>query len=424
MRCMPRDPGAMMRAYALSLSFAVTGATCASVAAPNRTPDDPPVVAAGAIMAFTNVHVVSMTTAAVRGGQTVVVRDGRVADIGDTPNVRIPTDAVVIDGAGRYLMPSLIDMHVHLRRPDLSAYLRAGIGGVRNMWGHPGITTLMRGVADGTIVGPSIHSVSPGVDGTPPQWPYTRQVLDPADADTTVAALVAEGWMAIKVYQRLSLEVYLAVADAARRRGLPLEGHVPTAVPVRRAIEAGQRSIEHLTGYDVELSARHRTGTWGWIDADVSRFEELARITADGGTWNCPTLAIYVKLAEQNATGERAAIIENRRRFVRELARAHAPLLVGTDAGIDVVVPGVSLHDELAEFVASGLTPYEALRGATVDAGRFLGVPLLGTVTVGAPADLLLLSHNPLTDIGSVKRFTGLVLRGAWYSREALQALP
>jgi len=290
------------------------------------------------------------------------------------------------------------------------------------MWGHSGIPPLMRDVRDGVVLGPQIFSLSPGIDGTPPQWPETQLLTDPAGADTLVQRLVGDGWHALKVYQSLALPVYDAIMAAARARGVPAMGHVPTAVTIQHALASGQRSIEHFTGYDRALSRQGRIGTWGWTDVDATQFRSLAQATAQAGTWNCPTLAIYRALSQQHPASERSAIIENRRRFVHELSHQGAALLVGTDAGIDVVSPGTSIHDELAEFVAAGLTPYEALRGATSEAGRFLGVEGLGTVALGAPAYLVLLDRNPLADIANARRVSGIVLRGEWFSVGALRA--
>ncbi len=130
--------------------------------------------------------------------------------------------------------------------------------------------------------------------------------------------------------------------------------------------------------------------------------------------WNCPTLAIFDELAKQHTAAERAAIVRNRGLFVRELSRAGARILLGTDAGIDVVAPGESVHDELREMVAAGLTPFDALRAGTTSAAEFLGRPDLGRVAVGARADLLLLEGNPLADVANAHRMDGVVLRGAW----------
>lgn len=363
-------------------------------------------------LAVVDVNVVPMDRPLVLRHQTVIVRGGRIAWLGPAAAARVPAGARVVQGNGRYLMPGLIDMHVHLRRADLPLYLAAGITTVRNMWGHEEVQQLQRDVATGVMRGPTIFSASPGLDGTPPQWPGTVQVLDSAAAGDAVRAQVAAGWSWIKVYTQLTPPAYHAIMAAARAAGIPVVGHVPLRVDIHDALASGQRSIEHLTGYDRAVSRTGRGGTWGWTDADTSRYPGLVAATVAAGTWNCPTLAIFVKLAEQHPAGERPGIIERRRQFVRALSRAGAHLLAGTDAGIGIVAPGASLHDELAELVAAGLTPYQALRAATVDAAAFLGRPELGRIGAGAAADLLLVAGNPLEDIGQAAKIEGMVLHG------------
>ena len=385
-------------------------------------PEDPGVIQAPATIALTGVHVLPMTTAQRLENQTVIIADGRIISIEPAGVNPLPAGATVIDGRGRFLMPALIDMHVHLRRGELASYFRAGVTTVRNMWGHADVAVMKRGIADGTIIGPTVYSTSNGFDGTPPQWPYTKILLDAREADGAVQSAVNEGWIAVKVYQRLSLEVYDSIALSARRRGMDFMGHVPTAVPILHALDMGQRSIEHLSGYDFAVSRRPNGGTFGWTDADETRFPELVRRTVQAGTWNCPTLAIYVHLAQQHSPNERAVIVASRRKFVAELARQGARLLVGTDTGIDVVTP-FAIHEELSEFVAAGLTPYQALRGATIDAAEFLRVPGLGTVTAGALAELLLLDGDPLANVANANRISGLIAHGTWYPARALQSL-
>ena len=173
-------------------------------------------------------------------------------------------------------------------------------------------------------------------------------------------------------------------------------------------------SIEHLTGYDRAVSRNGRIGTGGWTDADGSKFPALAAATRAAGVWNCPTLAIFVRLAAQHSETDRSRIIESRRRFVEALARAGAPLVAGTDAGIGQTAPGESLVDELRELESSGLTRYQALRAATVDAAQLLGLSDAGRIAAGSRADLTLLEANPLDDLRAVSRVSGVVLRGQW----------
>ena len=402
----------------------ILAASCGEGNGPAEPQQPGEVIRAPATIAFTNVTVLPMTSEQALENQTVVIRAGRIESIGSAGSATVPADAAIVEGRGRVLMPALIDMHVHLKRADLSAYLRAGIATVRNMWGHDGIATMKRDIAAGTLDGPSIYSTSNGFDGTPPQWPVTRIVMDAREADQAVAEAVEQGWIAVKVYQQLPSESYDSIAASARRRGIPIMGHVPTRVSLQRALDAGQKSIEHLGGYDREVTRRGGLGSYAWVDVDASRFTALAQKTVQAGTWNCPTLAIFSALAQQHSPNERQAIVRNRRAFLAELVRQGAHVLVGTDAGIDVVSPGTSIYDELNEFVASGLTPYKALRAATVDAAEFLGIPGLGTLTVGAPADLLLLDRNPLADINNVRTIAGSVVRGSWFNKAALNALP
>jgi len=130
---------------------------------------------------------------------------------------------------------------------------------------------------------------------------------------------------------------------------------------------------------------------------------------------------VVAALAGRNAPAESAAVVANRRRFVKALRDAGAPLLAGTDAGIDVVPPGTSLVVELAELVAAGLSPAEALRAATVNPARFLGVSTeLGTVEVGKRADLVLVRGDPLADITRLRAPIGVMLRGRWLPVGAL----
>ncbi|HUQ81884.1 MAG TPA: amidohydrolase family protein [Gemmatimonadaceae bacterium] len=374
---------------------------------------DPAAIPASTPVALVGVRVIPMTSNTVLDAQTVVIRDGVIAAIGPRGSVQVPNDAVVIAGNGRYVMPALVDMHVHLNIADLDAYVDAGIGTVRNMWGHSGIATMQRDIAAGTRRGPTIVSASPGVDGSPPQWPGTLLVTSAADARAIVRAQRDAGWPYLKVYTRLSRESFDSVMVAARSVGIPALGHVPLDVDITHAIEMGMRSIEHLTGYDRAVSRSARSGTWAWIDADVSRFAALTELSAQSGVWNCPTLAIYAELAKQHTAAERETIIRNRRLFVRELVRAGAKILLGTDAGIDVVAPGVSVHAELRELVAAGLTPFDALRAGTTSAAEFLGLDV-GRVVVGARADLLVLRANPLADVANARRVDGMILRGAW----------
>ena len=361
----------------------------------------PPPGALGApLSAFVDVQVISMTTDAIDRGWTVVVRDGRIDDAGPSTDIEVPSGAVIIRGENRYLMPGLVDAHVHLRTADAPEYVRYGVTTVRNMWGYPTLWNLMASIADGEIIGPTAYSYSSGLDAAPVYWPFTQLVETPAAGRAAVAEQLDAGWIGIKVYDDLSRSAYDAIVAAATARGMPVVGHVPRNVELGRALSAGQRSIEHLTGYARAL------GSTSWRDSiDPEWLRSLSERTAAAGTWNCPTLAIQARNAGH----------DNRGRVVRALHDAGAGLLAGSDAGIDRTLPGQGLRDELRLLVQAGLTPYEALRAATVDVAHFLERDgEFGVVAVGARADLLLLEANPLERIENVGSLAGVMLRGLW----------
>lgn len=395
-------------------------AACSDPTTP-ALPELPPSAAATTPLAIVDVSVIPMDAERVLQHQTVLVRDGSVEWIGPAGEISLPGDALVIDGAGRFLMPALTDMHVHMRRSEAPAYVRHGITTVRNMWGYSTLSNLATDITSGAVIGPTIHSASPGVDGDPPQWPETVLVTATSQVAPSVGPLAAQGYRWLKVYSRLQPAVFDSVMRMAQSLGMLPIGHVPLSVDVRTAIEAGMHSIEHFTGYDRAVSATQRGGTGAWADAVPARFGELVALSLTADVWNCPTLAIYAHLAgQQHSAAQRDVIIANRRTFVKMLHDAGARLLAGSDAGIDVVAPGTSLHDELGEFVRAGLTPYEALRLATVRAAEFLGRPKLGAIAAGMDAELLLVNGNPLAEISRARSIAGVVLRGAWIPARSL----
>lgn len=438
-----------------------------------------PVTAAPASgpLAFVNVTVIPMTEPGVLRARTVVTRGGVITSVtasSDAP----PSDAHVIDGTGRYLMPGLADMHVHLQPADrgdvnrrmLALFLATGVTMVRNMLGSPGILELRDAVARGREAGPTIVTSGPILDGPGSAWTdNVAKITTSADAERVVARQQAEGYDFIKIYSRLSPEAYAGVIAAARRRGLQVAGHVPVTVPIADVLAAHQSSIEHLLGYldAIEADTSPVHGRQGW-DArmqafayvDSTKMAPIARATRDAGVWNCPTLVAmrnWVPAEQASALLDREemryvpfevrehwlpwkgfrletfgpsdfALAERARQVYRALvgalATAGADILVGTDTPTPFVLPGFSMADELKNLVDAGLTPYQALSGATSAPARFLNQPArFGRVAIGARADLLLLEGNPLEDVGQVRRPTGVVVRGAWYDRQQLDRL-
>lgn len=403
-------------------------------------------------IAFTNVNLASLQTDTILPDQTVLIDNGVIELIGDTASVTVPADVEVIDGTNRYLMPGLADMHIHALvgddgDKDLLVQLAAGVTTVRIMWGGRGLLAFRERIRAGELEGPRLYVASPGLEGNPPYWPLSVVVSTEAEARQAVRDQVDAGYDFIKVYNQLQLALYDIIIEESRALDIPVIGHVPRAMTAEYAITSGQQTIEHFSGI-----ARYATTTGGWSgDIDSTKLAGLIEQIRMQGTWNCPTLTVRSRTQSQ-VTGLRAngafelvssemqrwlddsltqppnidRVNETRllRQVTKALHDADVGLLVGTDAGVQYVYPGFSIHEELRNFVAAGLTPYETLRAATVNAAAALGESdHAGTVAVGKRADLLLLDRNPFEDIGNVNRRVGVMAAGRWYTQSTLMQM-
>jgi imidazolonepropionase-like amidohydrolase len=399
--------------------------------------------------------------------QTVIVRGDRIAVIGPASLVEVPPNASRIDARGRYLMPGLVDAHVHLEYFDdpsiLELFLTNGVTTVRNMDGRPHILEWRRRIASGELRGPTIYTAGPILDGDPPILDDNTSVRTAAEARAAVAAQDSAGYDFIKVYTNISREAYLAVVETAKERGLAVAGHVSRHVGIAGALEAGQHSIEHVAELDdaVEADDSPTRGRFLWtklylaMPMDTATAWSVARELTAAGIWIVPTVVqadralpppdslaswlaasemVHITVegrgfweqrarrstarmdAEDWKTVERGR--ENRTRLLRILHEAGVELALGTDTPNPFVVPGFSVHEELANFIEAGFTPRKALGAATREAARLLGaLEEFGTVEVGKRADLVLLDANPLSNLETLRRPVGVMVRGRWTLR-------
>lgn len=422
-------------------------------------------------IAFVDVSVIPMDSQRVLQHQTVMVRDDRIAAIGEKDSVRVPAGALKIDGKGRYLMPGLVDMHAHFLRPPVPGvkedfvfpdyheknvlfgllYVANGVTSMRNLWGQPETDKLSELFRSGELIGPTIYSSGPITDGDPPEISNARVVKTAEQARQAVRDDKAHGYVGIKIYDYLSLEAYKAIVDEAKKVGLPVFGHLPDAVPLEIAIQSHQASIEHVDGWLNDLqpnpaTAEKMTTTELMQRADFDKMAHFSKEMHDAGVWVCPTIVVYQMEWAKGHSGDgmnyfsteflkpylkhyelfhpatAEVEIEYGIRVVRALHQAGVGLLAGSDAFKPNVVPGFSLLAELSYLVKADLTPYEAIKAATIDPARFLKLEgEFGAVKVGLRADLLLLNANPLEDVHNVAKRSGVMLRGKWFPENVLQ---
>jgi imidazolonepropionase-like amidohydrolase len=398
---------------------------------------------------------------------TVIVGNGRIVALGPSASTPLPAGVRQVDGRGRFLMPGLADMHVHLEYFDdpsiLGLFTVNGITTVRNMDGRPYLVDWKRRIAAGTLHGPRLYTAGPLLDGDPPIRSDNTVVTTPAQASAAVDAQVRDGYDFIKVYSALSREAYGAILRSAAAHKVPVSGHVPGSVGLDAVLDARQRSIEHLADFASAIQADTAPG-WSRrylsMPVDPAKIATLAGRLAKGDVWVVPTLVqperevlrsneIATRLAadevqfipadgreiwERQVRGAAARMDEedwkliaagraHRLTLVQAFHAAGVRMLAGTDTPNPFVVPGFSLHDELALLVDAGLSPAAALATATREAARYVGASNWGTIHKDAAADLVLVAGNPLDDIANTRRIVGVMVKGSWMGPEERAAM-
>ncbi len=424
-----------------------------------------------ATQAFVDISVVDLAKGSITEHQTVVVQGGRILTVEPAGSAPLPSGARVVWQSGGFLMPGLADLHVHIHgEADLLLFLLNGVTTVRNMWGFSRHLAIRHAVEDGRILGPTVYTTGPIVDGAPPYWNFSVPISTAEEGVAEVRRQKAAGYSAVKVYGHLSRAAYAAIVEEAARHDLPVVGHVPREVQLAGALEAHQRSIEHLEGWleavqsdkapwKGRLLTREEYARSGefW---DPALVPVVAQQVARSGSWSCPTLTVVASFASPAQVTDRLArpemrwcppalvsgwdpskdfrfrtlpqafwdqlptIVQRRGECLRALREAGGKVLVGTDTPNPWVVPGFSLHEELDRMVECGYSNLEVLRMATQGAAEFLETPQeFGVVAPGARADLLVVEENPLSDLSCVRQPVGVMARGHWLSREGLDRL-
>lgn len=438
-------------------------------------------------LTIVNATLIDVADGSLHPGTTVEIEGNRITRVVAAGTIARPAGQV-IDAKGLYLIPGLWDMHVHAYfdwprafgdQYVLPLFIANGITGVRDMGSDlDQVLAAREEVAAHQLLGPRMIVSGPMLDGPTAQYKAAIAISTAEQGRHAVDSLKSRGVDFIKIQSGVPRDAYFAAAAEARKLGIVFEGHVPDAIRASEAIEAGQRTFEHLIG-NFEASTPDETGyihrKWGaggdtalnkslksLLDGfDPARESALTAQLLQHQVWQCPTLfwergqwlvdtVQYLRdpdLAYTPASwaakkypgmqkgilrslgtdslAVRARFVQHELEIVHRMQRAGTPFLAGTDtpAGVDVT-PGISLHLELERFVAAGFTPLEALQTATLNPAKFYRREKeFGSVKAGTLADLVLLRANPLTDIRNTRSIAGVIADGRYYSATALDSL-
>jgi len=383
--------------------------------------------------AMTGATIVDGTGAAAIPDGVVVVRDGRIAEVGPRASIAIPADVPQVAVDGKTIIPGLWDMHTHVTQVEWApVYLAAGVTTVRDMGNEfEFITALRDAIASKKALGP--RNVAAGlIDGGGPNafGVYYAATVDEARA--AVAKYHDAGFQQIKIYSLVTPPIVEAICAEAHRLGMTVTGHIPAGMTIEQAAAAGMDHIAHLAirgeaGSDevnktIAFLKDHKTvidPTQSWnellghaVGTPVAAFQPgILKVPA-------PLTRVF---SNAGAAGIDAATartrLERGLRIVKALHDAGVPIVAGTDEG----VPGHSVHREIELYVEAGLTPMEALQAATIVSARAMKMDgELGTIERGKRADLVVLNANPLDKISNIRSVRWTISDGRVYDAKTL----
>lgn len=435
-----------------------------ATATPSRT-----ATVSASLYAINDVTIVDVENGIAVPGQTVIVVGDRIDTIGAQGKLGIPDGAEIITGHGLYLMPGLVDAHVHyFDAPVFGRLMIAnGVLLVRDV-GSPNeyILNLRDELNRGETQGPEMVATGAILDGYPPLIPsISLGIRTPEEGRAAVRKQAEAGVDMIKTYSRLDKDVFLAIVDEAQKYGLKVVAHLPESIYIEDAAAAGLQSLEHFNGFEkviakllgepVELSFTGQGSGTDYLrrlgEVNPEELQDVyERIRASGMTI-CPTVVTFKTLTNIEAFQTRSFprseyisqsvlniwmslwaqqtnlppfIWQNWAQMVSELNKAGVPLMVGTDLMLPGIFPGYAVHEEMAIWQEAGIAPRDVLRSATIVPSQFMGLEeRLGSVREGKTASMVLVRANPLEDVRNAQQIEGVFLRGQYFNRTDLDRL-
>ena len=401
---------------------------------------------------ISNVNIIPMNRDTVLVNKMVYIKDGIIKSISETIDIK---GIEVVDAKGKYLVPGLIDMHVHVwDRYELGLYLSKGVTAVRNLWGMPMHLRIKEDVNNDVIISPLFFTTGPKLTGPDFIGDDNLNLTTPSEAKEKVISYRDRGYDLIKTYYGLDKEIFDAVIEQATISEIDIVAHPSQKVSFSYHLNPQIKSIEHAE--EIVQQALQ-------FDLDTNKLQlVIDSISESKHISYCPTITVFNNIYQMmvnasildseilrymnplikkvdskkqfdrwyNTKQEDESVvsrIKNQHDFhlkiIAELHKAGVPIICGTDAGIGVTIPGFSVHQELAFYKEAGLSTYEVLKTATINASQTHSIMnQMGTIEVGKIANLLILDNNPLIELSALKNPSFVFVKGRKLNRETLDS--
>lgn len=403
-------------------------------------------------LALTNVNIVSMAhNDSILTGKTLLIENGRIGDVIED-SLDIPNNYRVVDLKGKYIAPGLIDMHTHIfDRSDLPMYLGYGVTTVRNMMGFPMHLRWREQVKTNKYPGPELITAAPTINSGGNGSPFHKNIVEIQEGIDAVKEYKELGYDFIKIYGGLNKEQLTGIMDEAVKNDLFVVGHPPKEIALEDLLEYDIKSYEHveemvqsLMDYELDTIlgrkiAKELQQGGAKMTLTLSPFHNIYKATLEGDDFlnTIPKEKInpFVRLIGKKQLGEwvdtnEGAYKWNKEKYecmeslTRILHEEGVELLLGTDTGPSLTVPGITLHDEMELLKNVGISNLEILRSGTINAARALGqIDELGTISKGKRANLIVIEMNPLDDLVTLREPYMILNNGMVYDREAISRL-
>ena len=400
--------------------------------------------------AIINGTVIDVIQKTILEGVDVYIQNGIIVNIGT--DINIPDSIPVFDVSGKFIIPGLMNLHSHTQlENDFFLNIANGVTTVRHMWGNERILELREKFSVNSYLGPNLYVASAGFEQPPNYWPGANLILSKDEIGPLVQEQIEMGYDFIKVYENISQENYLELVRVSRNLGIELIGHIPPSVSLSTLLNNNyQLSIEHIDSY-LEFVATDGSNIRSAVSYSFNeqKLNEISKATANSNVWNSPTLTITTRNKSQEnqlsanpylrfvspqmrawykgpGTGltswDSESYMVQKNKLVKKLHDSGAKLILGVDTGLRYLIPGLSVHEELENFVKAGIPEIGALQIATINGAKHLKIDkLYGSISIGKKADLVILNANPLKNISNTREIYAVTRGRFWLDSDYLQ---